>query len=111
MFAPPVCVCVCALLQICKHFLKAVEKSQYGWFWMCPAGKACKYRHALPPGFVLKKLVKDDEEEEEKVSLTQLIQEERQNLTKSLKPGQALTKVTEDTFKAWKRKKVGCQPN
>ena len=30
---------------ICKHFLDAVEKRQYGWFWQCPNGnKECKYR-------------------------------------------------------------------
>ena len=38
---------------ICKFFLEAVEKKQYGWFWQCPnGGKDCKYRHALPPGYV-----------------------------------------------------------
>ena len=43
-------------LQICKHFLDAVENNKYGWFWSCPEGGTnCKYRHALPPGFVLKK--------------------------------------------------------
>jgi len=40
---------------ICKHFLEAVEKSKYGWFWQCPTGESCIYRHALPPGFTLKK--------------------------------------------------------
>merc|ERR1712113_575271 len=43
---------------ICKHFLNAVENNKYGWFWECPekkAGRECKYKHALPPGFVLKK--------------------------------------------------------
>ena len=27
---------------------------RYGWFWECPNGDGCHYRHALPPGFVLK---------------------------------------------------------
>merc|ERR1712141_617564 len=43
---------------ICKHFLEAVENSKYGWFWNCPiesGGQECKYRHALPVGYVLKK--------------------------------------------------------
>ncbi|KAL0344602.1 UNVERIFIED_CONTAM: Zinc finger CCCH domain-containing protein 11 [Sesamum radiatum] len=36
---------------VCKYFLEAVEKKQYGWFWVCPnGGKECHYRHALPPG-------------------------------------------------------------
>ena len=45
--------------QICKHFLEAVENSKYGWFWNCPiesGGQECKYRHALPVGYVLKKV-------------------------------------------------------
>lgn len=29
---------------ICKFFLDAVEKRQYGWFWKCPNGADCKYR-------------------------------------------------------------------
>jgi hypothetical protein len=43
---------------ICKFFLDAVENRQYGWFWQCPNGKDCKYRHALPPGYVLKSQMK-----------------------------------------------------
>ena len=40
---------------VCKHFLDAIESGKYGWFWECPnGGDKCKYRHALPPGFVLK---------------------------------------------------------
>lgn len=36
---------------VCKFFLDAIEEEKYGWFWVCPnGGKACKYRHALPPG-------------------------------------------------------------
>lgn len=45
--------------QVCKYFLEAVEKKQYGWFWVCPnGGKDCHYRHALPPGYVLKSQMK-----------------------------------------------------
>ncbi len=47
------------LVQICKYFLDAVENNKYGWFWQCPnGGNNCMYRHALPPGFVLKKVLK-----------------------------------------------------
>ena len=43
--------------QICKYFLEAVENSKYGWFWTCPkGGDQCNYRHALPKGYVLKKV-------------------------------------------------------
>lgn len=32
--------------------------------WICPnGGDSCMYRHALPPGFVLKKDKKDDKKE------------------------------------------------
>lgn len=56
-------------VQVCKYFLEAVEKKQYGWFWVCPnGGKDCHYRHALPPGYVLKSQMKALlEEEAEKV--------------------------------------------
>lgn len=49
---------------VCKYFIDAVEKKQYGWFWQCPNGKECKYRHALPPGYVLKSQMKQLLEEE-----------------------------------------------
>lgn len=38
--------------------------SRFGWFWQCPTGEACQYRHALPPGFVLKSQKKALEEAE-----------------------------------------------
>jgi hypothetical protein len=40
---------------VCKFFLEAVEKSRYGWKWNCPNGEICKYKHCLPPGYILKK--------------------------------------------------------
>ncbi|KAE8747840.1 hypothetical protein FOCC_FOCC005453 [Frankliniella occidentalis] len=83
---------------ICKYFLDAVEKSKYGWFWSCPNGTSCIYRHALPPGFVLKKDKKKDKKEE--ISLEDLIERERAAL------GSKLTKVTLETFIAWKKRKL-----
>lgn len=63
-------------LQVCKYFLEAIENNKYGWFWVCPAGgDNCMYRHALPPGFVLKKDKKKEELEEE-ISLEELIESE-----------------------------------
>jgi hypothetical protein len=35
---------------------------RYGWFWECPNGENCQYRHALPPGFVLKSQRKAEED-------------------------------------------------
>lgn len=41
--------------KVCKFFIEAVENQKYGWFWQCPnGGDECKYKHSLPPGFVLK---------------------------------------------------------
>jgi len=86
---------------ICKHFLDAVENAKYGWFWECPnGGKACMYRHALPPGFVLKK-DKVKEEKGDTISIEDLIEKERAALGSN-----NLTKVTLETFIAWKKKKI-----
>ena len=85
--------------QICKHFLKAVEKNIYGWFWECPNGEKCLYRHALPPGFVLKKDIVKQEKKDE-LTLEELIDIERKKL------GPNTTKVTLETFTAWKAKKI-----
>ncbi|XP_066586842.1 zinc finger CCCH domain-containing protein 15 homolog isoform X2 [Prorops nasuta] len=84
---------------ICKHFLEAVEKSKYGWFWECPSGQKCIYRHALPPGFVLRKDKKKEEKKDE-ISLEDLIERERANL------GPNQTKITLETFLAWKKRKL-----
>jgi len=87
---------------ICKEFLDAVENNKYGWFWECPVGgKNCKYRHALPPGFVLKKDKKKLEKEKEGVTLEDLIEKERAALDVN-----KCTKVTLESFVAWKKKKL-----
>ncbi|KAI3421178.1 hypothetical protein GPALN_014807 [Globodera pallida] len=88
---------------LCKYFLDAVENSKYGWFWECPNGDTCIYRHALPSGYILKKDRKKMEEQNRltKISLEQFIETERSKLL-----DQNLTKVTLDTFIAWKKKKL-----
>jgi len=89
---------------ICKHFLDAVENAKYGWFWECPlvkSGQACKYRHALPKGFVLKKDKLKKEREEAVITIEELIETERSKLDSS-----KLTKITLQTFVAWKKKKL-----
>ncbi|XP_018516368.1 zinc finger CCCH domain-containing protein 15 [Lates calcarifer] len=84
---------------VCKYFLEAIENNKYGWFWVCPAGgDSCMYRHALPPGFVLKKDKKKEEKEEE-ISLEELIENERAAL------GPNVTRITLETFLAWKKRK------
>ncbi|XP_072837359.1 zinc finger CCCH domain-containing protein 15 [Pogona vitticeps] len=84
---------------VCKYFLDAIENNKYGWFWVCPGGgDNCMYRHALPPGFVLKKDKKKEEKEEE-ISLEDLIEKERAAL------GANVTKITLESFLAWKKRK------
>ncbi|XVE61767.1 hypothetical protein DITRI_Ditri06bG0066300 [Diplodiscus trichospermus] len=86
---------------VCKYFLEAVEKKQYGWFWVCPnGGKDCHYRHALPPGYVLKSQMKAlIEEESEKTPIEDEIENQRAKLTTS-------TPMTPELFMKWKKKKI-----
>lgn len=84
---------------VCKFFLDAVENNKYGWFWNCPNGETCIYRHALPKGYVLKKDRKKDKKEE--ISLEDLIEKERAALA-SVK----FTKITLESFLEWKKRKL-----
>eukprot|EP00921_Rhytidocystis_pertsovi_P022831 GHVQ01036379.1.p1 GENE.GHVQ01036379.1~~GHVQ01036379.1.p1 ORF type:complete len:370 (+),score=81.38 GHVQ01036379.1:423-1532(+) len=85
---------------VCKFFLDAVEKKQYGWFWICPnGGTSCKYRHCLPPGYVLKSSVEEEDDEEEPEPLEDIIERERLALPVGGTP------VTLETLTAWKEKK------
>jgi len=86
---------------VCKYFLEAVEKKQYGWFWTCPnGGKECHYRHALPPGYVLKSQMKALlEEETQKISIEEEIENQRRQTKTS-------TPINGDLFYQWKKKKT-----
>jgi len=88
---------------VCKYFIDAVEKALYGWFWECPNGEKCIYKHALPPGYVLSKDKKkmDEQKRLDQISLDELIEKERANLS-----SKDQTKVTLETFIAWKKKKL-----
>ncbi|KAI9439675.1 hypothetical protein H4582DRAFT_1942144 [Lactarius indigo] len=83
---------------VCKFFIEAVETQKFGWFWQCPNGESCQYRHALPPGFVLKSQRKALEEAERAntISLEEFLEVERHKL------GPNLTPVTRETFAKWK---------
>jgi len=84
---------------VCKYFLDAIEKHQYGWFWICPnGGDECKYKHALPPGYSLKKEKKEEEEEENIIPIEEAIEEERRKVV-------GLTPVTLESFLEWKKRK------
>jgi len=89
---------------VCKYFIDAIENSKYGWFWECPnGGTQCKYRHALPPGFVLKSQRKKDEEAEKarEISLDEFLEVERHKLSKD-----KVTPVTKETFEVWKKTRL-----
>lgn len=56
--------------------MDALENNKYGWFWECPNGaNKCHYRHALPPGFVLKK-DKKKEDKTETISIEDLVEKQ-----------------------------------
>ena len=59
------------------------------------------YRHALPPGFVLKSEMKAIENaKNNEMSMEMLVEKERASL------GKTVTKVTLETFLAWKKRKL-----
>ncbi|KAJ1347369.1 hypothetical protein KIN20_002405 [Parelaphostrongylus tenuis] len=89
---------------VCKYFIQAVEQSKYGWFWECPnGGEKCQYRHCLPEGYVLKKDKKrlEEQDKENQISLEELIEKERAELS-----SKNLTKITLQSFVAWKKRKL-----
>ena len=89
---------------VCKHFLDAVEKKLYGWFWHCPGGKDCKYKHKLPPGYVFKSELRER-------MLAELAARKtdqdilRENLIPLKKKG-SLTPMTLDVYLKWKQERV-----
>lgn len=86
---------------VCKYFLEAIENKKYGWFWECPnGGDTCKYRHALPPGFVLKSQVAAAKarDENDSISLEEFLETERYRIKKE-------TPVTAESFAKWKKER------
>ncbi|EGO24191.1 hypothetical protein SERLADRAFT_388994 [Serpula lacrymans var. lacrymans S7.9] len=87
---------------VCKFFIEAIETQKFGWFWECPNGEKCQYRHALPPGFVLKSERKAAEAaaKANTISLEEFLEVERHKL------GSNLTPVTPETFAKWKKTRM-----
>ncbi|KAJ3478371.1 hypothetical protein NLI96_g9803 [Meripilus lineatus] len=87
---------------VCKFFIQAIETEKFGWFWECPNGDSCQYRHALPPGFVLKSQRKalEDADKANTISLEEFLEVERHKL------GPNLTPVTPESFAIWKRTRM-----
>ncbi|KZS92559.1 hypothetical protein SISNIDRAFT_442448 [Sistotremastrum niveocremeum HHB9708] len=87
---------------VCKYFIEAIETEKFGWFWECPNGESCQYRHALPPGFVLKsqKKAMDEAAKANTISLEEFLEVERHKL------GSNLTPVTKESFAVWKKTRM-----
>ena len=88
---------------ICKHFLSAVETRKYGWFWSCPGGADCKYKHKLPKGYVFKSDLVAMMREAAMNKKSD--QDELREALEKLKDGPK-TPVTLEVFLKWKTNKV-----
>ncbi|KAH8677340.1 hypothetical protein BX600DRAFT_506387 [Xylariales sp. PMI_506] len=94
--------------KVCKHFISAIEDGKYGWFWICPnGGDKCKYKHALPPGFVLKTKEQRaaekallDKSPLKTLTLEEFLEIERHKLSGTLTP------VTPESFAKWKKDRL-----
>ena len=69
-------------------------------------GNECKYKHSLPPGFVLKtkeqkKLERLAAENEPKITLEEFLELERSKLDKS-----KFTPITAESFAKWKQEQT-----
>lgn len=82
--------------KICKHFIEAVEKGKYGWFWVCPNGYNCIFRHCLPPDYVFKNKKPEIIEEKKEENIVDKIDNDRDKLE-----GKKLTPVTKERFEEW----------
>jgi len=66
---------------------------------VCPnGGDQCKYKHALPPGYALKKDEKKKDEDEIEIPLEERLDEERKHVV-------GKTPVTLENFLEWKKRK------
>jgi len=94
--------------KVCKFFIEAIEDGKYGCFWTCPnGGNECKYKHALPAGFVLKTKEQRaaekallDKSPLKTLTLEDFLETERHKLTGTLTP------VTVESFAAWKQQRL-----
>lgn len=94
--------------KVCKFFISAIEDGKYGWFWVCPnGGDQCKYKHALPPGFILKTKEQRaaekalmDKSPLKTLTLEEFLESERHKLTGTLTP------VTPESFAKWKKDRL-----
>jgi hypothetical protein len=88
---------------VCKFFLNAVEKMRYGWFWKCPNGFKCKFRHALPQGFKFEPKVVPGQKKSKVDTELLLIQEIDAARDKLV--SDKCTPVTKELFMKWVKKR------
>ncbi|KAK4190027.1 hypothetical protein QBC35DRAFT_461579 [Podospora australis] len=94
--------------KVCKFFVSAIEDGKYGWFWICPnGGDKCMYKHALPPGFVLKTKEQRaaekalmDKSPLKTLTIEEFLESERHKLSGTLTP------VTPESFAKWKKERL-----
>jgi len=87
---------------VCKFFIDAVQRKQYGYKWDCPNGDECHYKHCLPEGYIMTSKNDRMQEEmtmEEYYNLEENIDEEREVIGKNGTP------VNDITFAEWKQKR------
>jgi hypothetical protein len=90
--------------HICNHFLDAVENNKYGWFWECPnGGDKCKYKHALPPGYQLKRDSRPSEDAREQ-SLEELLHWDKAKMNEVDPSKTEGTPLTLERFNEWQAK-------
>lgn len=87
--------------KVCKHFMEAVEKKQYGWNWTCPNGFNCIFRHCLPEGYVFEK----DKKLQKEVRITDDEVIEEIDKQREKMDSKNLTLVTEEKFFEWLAKR------
>lgn len=94
--------------KVCKFFVSAIEDGKYGWFWICPnGGDKCMYKHALPPGFILKTKEQRaaekallDKSPLKTLTIEEFLESERHKLSGTLTP------VTPESFAKWKKERL-----
>eukprot|EP01129_Flabellula_baltica_P005930 TRINITY_DN217_c0_g1_i3.p1 TRINITY_DN217_c0_g1~~TRINITY_DN217_c0_g1_i3.p1 ORF type:complete len:265 (-),score=101.29 TRINITY_DN217_c0_g1_i3:110-904(-) len=83
--------------KTCVHYEEAVIEEKLGWFWICPNGGDCQYRHAFPEGYTVEKKKKVADVDTR--TLEEIIEDKRKNVDRSG------TKITLESFNKWKTAK------
>eukprot|EP00792_Barthelona_sp_PAP020_P009240 TRINITY_DN3281_c0_g3_i1.p1 TRINITY_DN3281_c0_g3~~TRINITY_DN3281_c0_g3_i1.p1 ORF type:complete len:349 (+),score=111.70 TRINITY_DN3281_c0_g3_i1:38-1084(+) len=82
----------------CPHFMKSVENGTFGWFWECPNGQKCMFKHAVPEGW-RPPLQQEADDDEGEFGFYDIIEAERAKFIDGIG-------VNEETFKEWKEKRL-----